>query len=98
MARIEIVREAGFLAVLLICGEKFLVRRGRPENLVRLFAVEELPDGRKIGTGQRVQDGKLQNIGWWADEDEVARIHAEWREAIDNNTIPIELALAMIAD
>lgn len=81
--------ETGRLAVVEIVGVRFPVLPRRPENLVRLFAKEELADGRIIGTGQRVTDGEVKNIAWWADAEEVARIDAEWREALLRSTIEV---------
>lgn len=101
MARVEIVLgsgETGRLMVVEIVGVRFPVLPQRPENLVRMFAKETLADGRVLGTGQRVMDGEVKNIAWWADADEVARIDREWREAIEHSTIPIEVALAAFAD
>lgn len=82
--------ETGRLMVVEIVGDRFPVLPRRPENLVRLFAKETLADGRVLGTGQRVMDhGEVKNIAWWADAEEVARIDAEWREAILRSTIEI---------
>lgn len=81
--------ETGRLAVVEIVGTRFPVLPRRPENLVHLFAKEELADGRIIGTGQRVVDGEVKNIAWWADAEEVARIDAEWREALLRSTIEV---------
>ncbi len=85
--------ETGRICVVEIVGERFPVLPKRPENLVRLFAKETLADGRVLGTGQRtVSDGihyEVKNIAWWADAEEVARIDAEWREAIARSTIEI---------
>lgn len=81
--------ETGRLMVVEIVGDRFPVLPRRPENLVRLFAKEELADGRVLGTGQRVTDGEIKNIAWWTDAEEVARIDAEWREAILRSTIEI---------
>ncbi|QJD54047.1 hypothetical protein SEA_GALACTICA_100 [Streptomyces phage Galactica] len=92
--------ETGKLAVVEIVGERFPVLPKRPENLVRLFAKEELADGRVLGTGQREVDGELKNIAWWADEMEVIRIDIEWRDALDRNTVEVtdELMARLLAD
>lgn len=74
--------ETGRLAVAEIVGERFPVLPKRPENLTHLFAKEELADGRFLGTGRRVTPQGVQNIAWWADAEEVARIDREWREAL----------------
>lgn len=92
MARVEIVLgsgETGRLMVVEIVGDRFPVLPKRPQNLVRLFAKEAMEDGRILGTGQRVVDGAVRNIAWWADADEVARIDAEWREAIARSSVEI---------
>jgi hypothetical protein len=88
---------ASRLAVVEIVGVRFPVLPQRPTDLVRLFAKEPVGD-KVLGTGQRVIDGEVKNIAWWADEDEVARIDREWREAIEANTIPAELVAAMLMD
>lgn len=85
------------LAVVEIVGVRFPVLPKRPANLVRLFAKETVGD-KVLGTGQREVDGEIKNIAWWADAEEVARIDAEWREAIERNTIPAELVAAMLMD
>lgn len=85
------------LAVVEIVGVRFPVLPKRPANLVRLFAKETVGD-KVLGTGQREVDGEVKNIAWWADAEEVARIDAEWREAIERNTIPAELVAAMLMD
>lgn len=85
------------LAVVEIVGVRFPVLPERPANLVRLFAKETVGD-KVLGTGQREVDGEVKNIAWWADAEEVARIDAEWREAIERNTIPAELVAAMLMD
>jgi hypothetical protein len=76
------------LAVVEIVGARFPVLPQRPANLVRLFAKEPVGD-KVLGTGQREIDGEIKNIAWWADAEEVARIDAEWREAIARSTIEI---------
>lgn len=81
--------ETGRLMVVEIVGVRFPVLPRRPSTLVRLFAKEEMADGRILGTGQRLVDGEIKNIAWWTDADEVARIDAEWREAIARSTIEI---------
>lgn len=100
MARVEIVLgrgETGRLMVVEIAGERFPTFPKRPENLVRLFAKETLEDGRILGTGQRVADGEVQNVAWWADQDEVARIDQEWREAIEASSSEL-LAETILTD
>lgn len=84
MARVKVIRESGNLAIIEIVGERFPVLPVRPDNLVRLFAKEVLEDGtgRVVGTGQRISAGITRNVAWFADAEEVARIDAEWREAI----------------
>ena len=77
---------ASRLAVVEIVGVRFPVLPERPTNLVRLFAKETVGD-KVLGTGQRVVDGEVKNIAWWADEQEVARIDQEWREAIDRKSV-----------
>lgn len=81
--------ETGRLMVVEIVGVRFPVLPRRPSTLVRLFAKEVMADGRILGTGQRLVDGELRNIAWWTDADEVAKIDAEWREALDRSTIEI---------
>lgn len=81
--------ETGRLMVVEIVGVRFPVLPRRPSTLVRLFAKEVMADGRVLGTGQRLVDGEIKNIAWWTDADEVARIDAEWREAIARSTIEI---------
>ncbi|AZS06743.1 hypothetical protein HOU95_gp064 [Streptomyces phage Hiyaa] len=85
------------LAVVEIVGVRFPVLPQRPTDLVRLFAKEPVGD-KVLGTGQRVVDGEVKNIAWWADAEEVARIDQEWRDAIEANTIPAELVAAMLMD
>lgn len=93
MARVEIVLgsgQTGRLMVVEIVGVRFPVLPQRPENLVRLFAKEEMEDGRILGTGQRHMDnGDVKNIAWWADEMEVIRIDTQWRDALDANTVEV---------
>lgn len=81
--------ETGRLMVVEIVGVRFPVLPRRPSTLVQLFAKEVMADGRVLGTGQRDVDGEIKNIAWWADADEVARIDAEWREALLRSTIEI---------
>lgn len=83
------------LAVVDIVGVRFPVLPERPANLVRLFAKEPVGD-KVLGTGQREVDGEIKNIAWWADDEEVARIDQEWRDAIERCGIPIELAASML--
>lgn len=81
--------ETGRLMVVEIVGVRFPVLPRRPSTLVRLFAKEVMADGRVLGTGQRLVDGEIKNIAWWTDADEVARIDAEWREALARSTVEI---------
>lgn len=76
------------LAVVEIVGVRFPVLPERPANLVRLFAKETVGD-KVLGTGQREVDGEIKNIAWWADEMEVIRIDAQWRDALDAVTVEV---------
>ena len=76
------------LAVVEIAGVRFPVLPKRPSNLVRLFAKETVGD-KVLGTGQREVDGEIKNIAWWADELEVIRIDAQWRDALDAVTVEV---------
>lgn len=96
MARVEIVFEGQRLSIVEIVGVRYPVLRERPADLGSLGPVEELEDGRKLGTGFRQLGGQTRTVAWWADEDEVNKIHAEWREAIERSTIPVDLAWAMV--
>jgi hypothetical protein len=91
--------ETGRLCVVEIVGVRFPVLPKRPENLVRIFAKEELADGRILGTGQREVDGEIKNIAWWADELEVIWIDTRWRDALDACTVEVtDEMLARFAD
>lgn len=84
------------LAIVEIVGDRFPVLPKRPANLVRLFAKETVGD-KVLGTGQREVDGEVKNIAWWADEDEVARIDSEWRDALNRCSSEL-LAKTILAD
>lgn len=90
--RVKIVlgsAEPGKLMVVEIAGDRFPVLLARPEGLMHLGPKEEMADGQILGTGIREVSGVLRNVAWRADAEEVARIDAEWREAISRSTIEI---------
>lgn len=101
MAIVEIIRDNGKLAIIeVISGlnwehrETFGVLPRRPADVTRIdpvLTVEE--DGRKVVTGQRLVNGQARNIAWWADDEEVARVNAEFAAALERSSVEVTDAL-----